>query len=103
MFYRLSRLLRATGRDLVTLWFAIRHPGTPGGLKLAAVLLGLYALSPIDLLPDGIPLLGLVDDVTLLAFGVPALLKLLPQPALQEARNATERVMSRWSFRRARN
>jgi uncharacterized membrane protein YkvA (DUF1232 family) len=98
MFPRLRRLVRTGGRDLVVLWFAFRHPGTPAGFKMLSLLLGLYILSPIDLLPDTIPLLGWMDDVTLIAFGIPALLKLAPVGALQEAYGAADHFLSRLAF-----
>jgi uncharacterized membrane protein YkvA (DUF1232 family) len=95
MFLRLLRLIRTAGRDLVVLWYACRHPATPRALKIAAILLGLYVLSPVDLISDLIPVLGWIDDVTLLAFGIPALLRLVPQPALHQAHAATEGLLSR--------
>jgi uncharacterized membrane protein YkvA (DUF1232 family) len=102
MFSKISRILRATGRELAVLWFACRNPATPLLVKLAAVLMGLYVFSPIDILPDALPVLGWIDDVTVLAFGVPALLALLPQPVLQEARIASARWLSRLAFWRVR-
>ena len=82
MFLRLGRLFRAVGRDILVLWYACRNPATPLHLKLAALLLGLYVLSPIDLVPDWLVLLGMVDDVTLLALGIPVLLRFVPERAL---------------------
>ncbi|WP_026075669.1 YkvA family protein [Noviherbaspirillum massiliense] len=96
MFLRLTRLFRTAGRDIVTLWYACRHPATPRRLKLATMLLGLYILSPVDLVPDWFPVLGWIDDVTLLAFGIPALLRLMPQRALQDAHSASFSLISRW-------
>jgi uncharacterized membrane protein YkvA (DUF1232 family) len=103
MFSRLRRLFRTTGREVAMLWYACRHPGTPLPIKLVAVLLAVYVISPIDLIPDALPILGWIDDVTLLAFGIPALLKLIPEPALHDARGATERLLSRWAFWRAKS
>ena len=96
MLIRLGRLLRMTGRDIVVLWYVCRHPATPRMLKLGALLAGMYVLSPVDLLPDWVPLLGWADDVTLLALAVPALLNLVPGPVLAEARAAA----ARWFIRR---
>lgn len=53
-------------RDALTLWFAARHPRTPWYAKALAAFVVAYALSPIDLIPDFIPVLGLVDDALLL-------------------------------------
>ena len=99
MLLRLGRLLRLVGRDLLTLLYALRNPGTPLFLKGAILLLVLYVFSPVDLLPDWLPVAGWIDDITLIAFLAPALMKLLPQPALQEARSSTEGFLSRLRFR----
>jgi uncharacterized membrane protein YkvA (DUF1232 family) len=95
MLLRLLRLFKTFGRDIVLLWYACRHSATPRFLKFAGLLLALYVLSPVDLISDLIPVLGWIDDVTLLAFAVPALLKLAPEPALREAHAATESLLSR--------
>ena len=67
-------------------WHAWRHPdlGWPGRLMLAAM--ALYLISPVDLIPDGIPVLGWLDDFALIAFILPQLLKFLPATVLQDAR-----------------
>lgn len=96
MFLRLGRLFRAVGRDILVLWYACRHPGTPMRLKLAAALLALYVVSPVDVIPDWFAILGWVDDVTLLALGIPALLRFVPAEALQQAHAATNTLLSRW-------
>lgn len=98
MFSRLSKLIRATGRDVLVLWYACRNPRVPGLLKLVAILLGIYTVSPIDLAPDTLPLLGWLDDATLLALVIPALLKFVPQASLEEANASTDRLLSRWLF-----
>ena len=98
MFLRLGRLFRAVGREILVLWFACRNPGTPFHLKLAAILMGLYVFSPIDILPDWLVLLGLTDDVALLALGIPVLLKLVPEHALRDAHGAADALLSRMRF-----
>ncbi|WP_420475769.1 YkvA family protein [Noviherbaspirillum sp. ST9] len=98
MFLRLGRLFRAVGREILVLWYACRNPATPFHLKLAAILLGLYVFSPIDVIPDWLAFLGLVDDVTLLALGIPALLKFVPEQALHEAHRAADGLVSRLRF-----
>jgi uncharacterized membrane protein YkvA (DUF1232 family) len=98
MFYRLRKLFRATGRDLIVLWYACRNRHTPGAIKLAAILLCVYVFSPIDLIPDTLPVIGWVDDVTLLALAIPALLRMAPANSLQEANTAADRLLSRWAF-----
>jgi len=74
-------LLRGDARQL---WFALRHPGAPGWLKLGALLIVLYLVSPFDLIPDALPVVGVVDDLVLLPLAIRFLLKRLP-PGLAEA------------------
>lgn len=62
------------------MWFACRDPRTPLRFKLMAGGLAAYAFSPVDLIPDVIPVLGLVDDAVIVPFGMMLLLRLLPKP-----------------------
>ncbi|HEY6513573.1 MAG TPA: DUF1232 domain-containing protein [Burkholderiaceae bacterium] len=64
---------------LLALWKLFRHPETPRLAKLVALLVLAYALSPIDLIPDFIPVLGLLDDVILLPLGIALAVKLTPR------------------------
>lgn len=98
MLFRLTRLFRAAGRDIVVLWYACRHPGAPLLLKVVALLLAMYVISPIDLVPDWLALLGWVDDLTLLALVIPALLAWVPEPVLRDARRTAEVFMARKMF-----
>ncbi|MFM8767891.1 MAG: YkvA family protein, partial [Rubrivivax sp.] len=72
--------------EVMTLYFAMRHPRTPWGARVFAALVTAYALSPIDLIPDFIPVLGLLDDLWIVPFGVWRLLKMIPRDVLQECR-----------------
>lgn len=103
MFFRLGRLLRAVGRDLLVLWYACRNPATPLLLKLAAVLVAIYLVSPIDVIPDWLAVFGWLDDVTLLALGIPAILRFVPENALHEARNAANDLLARMRLRAKRS
>ncbi len=67
-------------------WLASRDPRTPIAAKAIAVLTIGYALSPIDLIPDFIPVLGLLDDILLIPAGVWLVLRLLPKGLLAELR-----------------
>lgn len=73
-------------RDGVTLWFAGKHRRTPWYAKALGVFVVAYALSPIDLIPDFIPVLGYVDDVLLLPCLIWLTIKLLPPDVLAECR-----------------
>ena len=78
MFRRLSVLWTLVKGDARLLWRALRHPDAPGWLKPAVALLALYLLSPVDLVPDAIPVLGVADDLVLIPLAVRFLLNRLP-------------------------
>ncbi|MDB5798721.1 MAG: hypothetical protein JWP36_2623 [Paucimonas sp.] len=82
-------------RDGVTLWFACKDPATPMLAKALAVLVVAYALSPIDLVPDFIPLLGYLDDVILLPMLIWLAVRLLPAEVLQSSRQRADDWMRR--------
>ena len=77
---------RALKREIVVLYFAVRDPRTPLVAKLIAGLVVAYALSPIDLIPDFIPILGYLDDLILVPLGIALCLRLIPPPVQGEAR-----------------
>jgi len=77
-------------RDGVTLWFAGRHSRTPWYAKALGVFVVAYALSPIDLIPDFIPVLGYVDDVLLLPALIWLTIRLLPPDVLEECRGQAD-------------
>lgn len=80
-------------RDGVTLWFASKNPDTPWYAKALGIFVVAYALSPIDLIPDFIPVLGYVDDVLLLPGLIWLTIKLLPQTVLMECRSQADEWM----------
>ena len=80
-------------RDGVTLWFAGKHPKTPWYAKALGLFVVAYALSPIDLILDFIPVLGYVDNVLLLAGLIWLTLQLLPPDVLTECRGHADAWM----------
>ena len=80
-------------RDGVTLWFAGKHPRTPWYAKALGVFVVAYALSPIDLIPDFIPVLGYVDDMLLLPAWIWLTVRLLPPDVLLECRAQADEWM----------
>jgi uncharacterized membrane protein YkvA (DUF1232 family) len=84
MWKRLTLLWSLVRGDARELWFALRHPAAPGWLKLGSVLIALYVLSPIDLIPDVVPVFGVIDDLLLVPLAIRWLLKRLP-PDIAEA------------------
>jgi len=91
---RLREWARRLLADVTALWFCARHPRTPLVAKLIAAAVVAYAFSPIDLIPDVIPVLGLLDDLLLLPVGVWLVLKLVPAEVLAECREQGARWMA---------
>lgn len=85
---------RRIKRDAMTLWFARTHPDTPWHAKALGAFVVAYALSPIDLIPDFIPILGYVDDVILLPVLIWLTVRLLPPHVLVESRQQAEQWMA---------
>jgi uncharacterized membrane protein YkvA (DUF1232 family) len=86
---------RRIKRDAITLWFARRHPRTPWHAKALGLFVVAYALSPIDLIPDFIPVLGYLDDVVLLPALIWLTVRMLPTDVLAECRQQAEDWMMR--------
>lgn len=84
MWKRLTLLWTLVRGDARQLWFALRHPAAPRWLKLGTALIALYLLSPIDLIPDALPLIGVVDDLVLVPLAIRWLLKRLPPEIARE-------------------
>ncbi len=72
--------------DTYTLYLASKHPQVPWYLKLFIALIVLYALSPIDLIPDFVPVLGYLDDIIIIAAGFSLAIKMIPGEVLLECR-----------------
>jgi len=81
---RVQRWASAVKRDVIALWYAARDPRVPWYAKGVAACVVAYALSPIDLVPDFIPVIGYLDDLILLPLGIVLAVKLVP-PALMQA------------------
>ncbi|GAB1406662.1 YkvA family protein [Thermomonas brevis] len=78
--------LRALKRQALTVWFAARDPRLPWAVRVLALAVVAYAFSPIDLIPDFIPVLGLLDDLLLVPLGVALVLWLAPVAVVADAR-----------------
>jgi uncharacterized membrane protein YkvA (DUF1232 family) len=85
MFKRLTLLWVLLRGDARQLWFALRHPNAPGWLKLGTALIALYLFSPIDLIPEVLPVIGVMDDLILVPLAIRWLLKRLPPEIAQAA------------------
>ncbi|MDP3701418.1 MAG: YkvA family protein [Hylemonella sp.] len=89
----LKQRARALKAETYVLYLAARHPGTPWYAKLLVAVIVAYAFSPIDLIPDFVPVLGYLDDLVLLPLGIVLVIRLLPPAVLAECRvRAQERL-----------
>ena len=78
MWKRLTVLWTVLRGDARRLWFVVRHPAAPAWLKVGTALIVLYVVSPIDLIPDVLPVVGVVDDLIIVPLAIRWLLARLP-------------------------
>ncbi|MGB3445357.1 MAG: DUF1232 domain-containing protein [Xanthobacteraceae bacterium] len=86
MFDTLKQWARTIKRDIVALWLAARDPRVPWYAKAVAGVVAAYALSPIDLIPDFIPVLGYLDDMIIVPLGILLAIHLIPADIMSELR-----------------
>lgn len=86
---------RALKTEVLVVYFAARDPATPWFWRIFALLVAAYALSPIDLIPDFIPLLGYLDDLILVPLGLWLILRHLPPAVLARARERAAALLRR--------
>ena len=77
---------RTVKRDVVALWIAARDSRTPTMAKIVAGAVAAYALSPVDLIPDFVPVLGYLDDLIIVPLGILIAIRLIPVPLMAEFR-----------------
>lgn len=90
---------KALKTEIYALWIAARDPRTPWVAKALALLVVAYAASPIDLIPDFIPVLGYLDDLILVPLGIVVAIRLIPPEVLNEARKTARQSQGRVSGR----
>ncbi len=88
MMAKLQDWARAAKRDIIALWIASRDPRTPAAAKIVAGAVAAYALSPIDLIPDFIPVFGYLDDLVIVPLGIALAVRLIPSGLMAEYREA---------------
>lgn len=93
MLEKLKQRARYLKRETFALYLAARDPRTPWHAKLLVAGIVAYALSPIDLIPDFVPVLGYLDDLILIPLGIALAIKLVPQPVLAECRTRAREAM----------
>ncbi len=82
-------------RDVIAVYFAARDPKTPVYVRLFAMAVAAYALSPIDLIPDFIPVIGYLDDLLLVPLGIWLIVRAIPPEVLLETRTRAEAVIEK--------
>ena len=84
---------RRCKRDLLALYLVARDPRTPWYVKLLVAGIVAYAFSPVDLIPDFIPVIGSLDDIILIPLGIVFVIKLIPGHILAECREEAEKTL----------
>jgi uncharacterized membrane protein YkvA (DUF1232 family) len=93
MLAKWKRWARALKREVYALYLACRDPRTPWYARVMAGVVVAYAFSPIDLIPDPIPIIGYLDDLILVPLGVALVIRLIPPAVLDECREEAGRLM----------
>jgi uncharacterized membrane protein YkvA (DUF1232 family) len=105
MIMKVGKLLKAANTArlatyVIALWKLFKHPQTPRSAKFVAIAVLAYVLSPIDLIPDFIPVLGQLDDLLIVPLGIALVTRLTPKPLwqslLQEAERSREKLPRLW-------
>jgi uncharacterized membrane protein YkvA (DUF1232 family) len=105
MIFKVGKLIRAANAArlatyAIALWRLFKHPQTPRSAKLAAIAVLAYVLSPIDLIPDFIPVLGQLDELVIVPLGIALVTRLTPKPLwealLREAEVSREDLPRLW-------
>jgi len=96
MLDRLKKWAQNVKRDIFALYLASRDPRVPWYAKAMAALVAAYAFSPIDIIPDFIPVLGYLDDLILLPLGIVIVIRLIPEDVMADLRRqAEEKILTR--------
>lgn len=86
MLKRLRHWAGAAKRDILALWLAARDPRVPCHAKAVAAAVAAYALSPIDIIPDFIPVLGYLDELIVVPLGIVIAVWLIPKDIMSDLR-----------------
>jgi len=95
MFTSLKVQAKQLKQHTLTVYFAARDPRTPLLVRALAVFVAAYALSPIDLIPDFIPVIGYLDDIFLVSLGLALVVRLTPPEVLESSREQARQAASR--------
>src|SRR5829696_404097 len=94
MLHRLKQRARELKRETYALYLACRDPRVPWYARIVAICIVSYALSPIDLIPDFIPVLGYLDDLILIPLGIALLLKMIPEAVMIDCREQAQVLLA---------
>lgn len=89
---RVKNKAREIKRNLFVLYLAYRDPRVPWYAKLFTILVVAYVFSPIDLIPDFIPILGYLDDLIIVPLGITLALKMIPTPVIEDCKVRAEEI-----------
>lgn len=92
MSEKLKERAKRLKTDIPAVFLALRHEDTPLAAKILAFITVAYALSPVDLVPDFIPVLGYLDDLLILPFLVAVTVKMIPAEVLSQCRSESENM-----------
>ena len=95
MLQRAKQWARTIKRDAIAVWIAARDPRVPWYAKVVAAAVAAYAFSPIDLIPDFIPVLGYLDDIIIVPAGILLTIRLIPAGLMDEFRAEAAQRMDR--------
>jgi|SRR5690242_16265780 uncharacterized membrane protein YkvA (DUF1232 family) len=95
---RLRAWARRLRLDVLALYLAARDPRMPTGPKLLAAAVAAYALSPIDLIPDFIPVVGMIDDLIIVPLGIALAIRLIPPAIMEDCRRKAASLTLRRSY-----
>ena len=93
IFKKITTLLKLLKKDVMVLWFVLKNPDTPFVTKLVGFVTVAYALSPVDLIPDFIPILGYLDDLIIVPILIWVTLKLVPENIIKHSRQQAQEWM----------
>lgn len=96
LLQRLYYWARGLKSEVMVLYYVMKHPATPFVAKCLATLVVGYALSPIDFIPDFIPILGYVDDMLLVPLGIWLVMRMVPSPVVLACREEAKRKV-KWA------
>lgn len=101
MYQKIKKWAKSIKQDILVVWLIAKDHRTPKFIKFLALMTAAYALSPIDLIPDFIPILGYLDDIILVPLGLLLVIKLTPKNIIEDCRvlaaTLVERPVNRWA------